>query len=214
MRACGSYVYSLGVVRGLGDDSDLVSGQVDGVETDTELSDKGEISGSLGGSLNELGGSGLGDNTEVSLELIASHTHTGIADGQSLGLLVDGNADLELLNLAQRSLVGECQILDLVQCISAVGNQLTEEDLTLGVQGVDENVHQTVHLSLELEGFLLGLKGGLLLGSETRRAKTTHTVAVNNAAREPNCKSRFEMRLRAVERGERCDSSQIGAKES
>jgi hypothetical protein len=50
--------------------------------------------------------------------------------------------------------------------ITAVGDQLAEEDLLLGVERVDDDVHELVHVGLELEllTILLGRSRGGIVG--------------------------------------------------
>lgn len=50
------------------------------------------------------------------------------------------------------ALVGEGQETDLVQGIGRVGDDFTQEDVLVLVQRVDDDIHQAVHLRLELVG--------------------------------------------------------------
>merc|ERR1712228_617782 len=59
----------------LGDNSDLFSDEIGGVETDTELTNHADI-GSGSDGLHETSGSGLGDGTKVVDEISLSHTNT------------------------------------------------------------------------------------------------------------------------------------------
>ena len=77
------------VVVVLGGDLDLVGDEVGRVETNTELSDHGDV-GSGGEGLHEGLGSGLGDGTEVVDEVGLGHADTGILNGEGVvGLVGD-----------------------------------------------------------------------------------------------------------------------------
>lgn len=45
---------------------------------------------------------------------------------------------------------------NLVQCVGGIGDELSEEDFLLGVEGVDDDVHESAYLSLEGDAFGLG----------------------------------------------------------
>jgi hypothetical protein len=81
-------------------------------------------------------GARLGDSTEVVDHVGLGHTDTGIADGEDLVLLVGNDADDEVLLGVEDGGVGERGITDLVEGIGTVRDQLSEEDLLVGVEGV------------------------------------------------------------------------------
>lgn len=79
------------------------------------------------------------------------HTDTGIPDCESLVLLVGNDIDAEILARVELAGVGESLISDLVQSIRGVGHQLSQENLLVGVDSVDDERQQLRNLSLELE---------------------------------------------------------------
>lgn len=81
------------------------------------------------------------------------HTNTGILDGQGLGLNVGDDVDTEILARVELGRVGERLIADLVKGIGGVGDEFTQENLLVGVHGVDDEREELRDLSLELEGF-------------------------------------------------------------
>src|SRR5258708_38537364 len=81
------------------------------------------------------------------------HTNAGISDGEGLVLLVWDDVDAEVLAGIELTRVGEGLISDLVKSIRAVGNQLSQEDLLVGVDGVDDEGEKLRDLSLGLKGF-------------------------------------------------------------
>jgi hypothetical protein len=100
----------------LGDDLDALSNQVGRVETDTELTDHGNIGTSAEG-LHESLGSGLGDGSEVVDQIGLGHTDTGITDAQDVVLAIRGDANVELLLRVELGGVGEGLVADLVEGI-------------------------------------------------------------------------------------------------
>lgn len=138
------------VIIVLGDNGDSVGNEVGRVETDTELTDHGNISAS-GESLHELLGAGAGNGAKVVDEVSLGHTDTGILDGQSLVLLVGDDVDAEILASVQLAGVGQRLIADLVEGIGGVGDKFSEEDLLVGVDCVDDEGEKLRDLSLELE---------------------------------------------------------------
>jgi len=95
--------------------------------------------------------------------------------------------------------------------ITAVGDQLAEEDLLLGVERVNDDVHELVHVRLELE--LLAI----LLGRSRRSSIIGLDADVDASPRAGGLRGRAERRrlllegggLRA-ERGENEDEFHIG----
>lgn len=81
-------------------------------------------------------GTGLGDGTQVVDEVGFGHTDTGITNGEDLVLLVGDDADEEFLASIKSGGVGQGCITDFVEGIGAVGNQLSKEDLLVGVERV------------------------------------------------------------------------------
>ncbi|KAI9155186.1 putative sterol O-acyltransferase 2 [Paramyrothecium foliicola] len=176
------------VIVVLGDDADLVSDEVGRVETDTELADHGNISTSSQ-SLHELLGTGAGNCTQVVdkvLEIVSivsvlgvtyslGHTNTGITDGKGLGLLVGDDVDAEVLARVKLAGVGQSLVADLVEGIGGVGHQLTEEDLLVRVDGVDDEGEKLRDLSLELESLRHG--GGIGVSKGNRDCRKVKLVS-------------------------------------
>jgi hypothetical protein len=79
------------------------------------------------------------------------HTNTAILDGKSLVDLVGDDVDSQILAAVKLAWVCERLISDLVQGIGAVGDKLSQEDLLVRVDGVDNEAQKLGDLSLELE---------------------------------------------------------------
>ena len=80
------------------------------------------------------------------------HTNAGVLDSEGLVLLVGDDVDAEVLARIELTRVGEGLISDLVESIRAVGHELSQEDLLVGVDGVDDEGEELRNLSLELKG--------------------------------------------------------------
>ena len=79
------------------------------------------------------------------------HTNTGITDGKGLVDLVWDDVESQLLLGVELGWVGEGLIADLVESIGTVRDQLSKEDLLVGVDGVDDQAQELGDLSLELK---------------------------------------------------------------
>merc|ERR1719506_1165031 len=138
------------IVVVLGVHGDGVSDEEGGVETDTELTNHGDISASLDG-LHEGLGAGLGDGSKVVDHVRLGHTDTGVGKGEGVVRFVASDVDEEVLLGLEELRVGKALVTDLVESIGGVGDELTKEDLLVGVERVDDQRHQLVDLSLEGE---------------------------------------------------------------
>ena len=72
---------------------------------------------------------------------------------------VGGRGVAYLLLGVEDSGVREGLVPDLVEGIGGVGDELAEEDLLVGVKGVDNQRQELVDVSAEREGFCFGLTG-------------------------------------------------------
>jgi len=123
----GRFPDVLFIVVVLGDDGNLVGNEVGRVESNTELSNHGDIS-TGGESLHEGLGSRLGDCSEVVNEISLGHSNTRILDGESTSLLVGSDTNEEVLLSVELSRIGKSGVTDLVEGIGRVGDQFTKED--------------------------------------------------------------------------------------
>jgi hypothetical protein len=79
------------------------------------------------------------------------HANAGIADGQRLVLLVGDDIDTQVLARVELGRVREGLIADFVESIRGVGNEFSEKDFLVGVDGVDDEGQELRDFSLELE---------------------------------------------------------------
>ena len=129
------------VVVGFGDHHDFLAYEEGRVEPHSELPDQVDFVLLQGREV--VGGSRFGHRPQVLHQLRLRHAHSRVSELDVLLLLVDIDPDLEILVVAEQGRVGEGREPDLVECVGGVGNDLPEEDLLLGVEGVDEDVHES-----------------------------------------------------------------------
>mmetsp|Transcript_68534 Transcript_68534/g.149130 ORF Transcript_68534/g.149130 Transcript_68534/m.149130 type:complete len:296 (+) Transcript_68534:2199-3086(+) len=148
------FPYVLLVVEALRDNPDLLGDKVGAVEADPELADHGHVR-SRGHGLHESFGAGLGDGAQVGHELVASHADARILDCDRPLIPVGRNIDVELWLYCQLLRARSGLVLNLVHRIGGIRDQLAEEDLFVGVEGVDDEAHQLGDVSIEGIGLCL-----------------------------------------------------------
>ena len=154
VRAGGLPAPRLAAAPGPGGDGDGVGHHKGGVEAHAELADDvgvalGDALG-LGHVLLELEGAAFGDGTQVLLQFLLRHAHAVVADGEGARGLVGDEGDLKRAPVQRRAALGQGLVGQLVDGVAGVGDDLTEEDLLVGVDGVDHQIQQTLGLRLEL----------------------------------------------------------------
>jgi hypothetical protein len=102
-------------------------------------------------SFHEVLGSRSGDGSQVVDELLLGHTDSGINDGQGVGVFVWDDLDLEVwVRLRTKFLwLSDGLVSDFVQSIRGIGDQLSQEDILVGIEGVDDESHQLVNVCVE-----------------------------------------------------------------
>ena len=91
-----------------------------------------------------------GDDAEVGLQLLLCHADAVVGHGQRPGVPVHVDADEEILSCHADGLVRQGAIAELVDRVRGVRDDLTQEDLLMGVDGVDHEVQKTLRLRFEL----------------------------------------------------------------
>merc|ERR1719474_1898837 len=148
----GGFPLVVVVVVVFGLDGDAVRDQVGGVEADAELTDHRNVRAGRQG-FHEGLSAGFCDGSEIVDEIGFGHADAGVPKRQSLVLRIRNNPDLELF--AGVEFAGFCEgfISDFVQGVRGIGDQLSEENLFVGVESVDDEGHKLSDLSLEGKGF-------------------------------------------------------------
>jgi hypothetical protein len=133
---------------------DLV-GDDEGGEAHAELADQVRVLLLVAGEvLHEVGGAGLGDGAQVGDDVVAAHADAVVFEGDG-GVLVEAHADFQVGVAFEQLRLGQGFEAQLVGGVGGVGDQLAQEDFLVGIQRVDHEVQQLLHLGLEAQGFLL-----------------------------------------------------------
>ena len=132
-----------------GDDGDLVRHHEGGVEAHAELADDVRRA-VLFHALLELEGAAARDGAQVLLQLLGGHAHAVVRHREGPGVLVRGHNDAHVPPLDFHCVVRQGKIGQLVDGVAGVGDDLPEEDLLVGVDGVDHQVHQPLGFRFEL----------------------------------------------------------------
>lgn len=132
----------------LGSNLHLLRNEVRRVETNTKLSNHANIR-TRRKSLHECLCTGFSDCSEVVDQISLGHSDTGISDSEGSFLLVGGDSDVKVLLRVELRGIGKGGISDLVKSIRTVGNQFSEENLFVRVEGVDDQVEKLGNLGLK-----------------------------------------------------------------
>lgn len=147
----------LGQVGTTSADAHLIGDDEARIETDAKLTDQACIFLLLAGKLLEkVGGAALGDGAEVLDHVITAHANAVVANGDGAGLGIVLDLDAQFAVTLVECIVIQRLIAQLVAGIGSVGNHLTQEDLPVGVQGVNHQIQQLFDFGLEAQGFFMG----------------------------------------------------------
>ena len=133
----------------LGDNGDGGSHHKGGIKTDTELTDDIDVLVLLHGLL-EAQRAGFGDGTEILDHFLFGHADAVIGNGQGAVFGVTGDGDGEFIPVDAHLVVGQRRIGQLIDGVGGVGDDLTKENLLVGINGVDHQVKKTLRLCFEL----------------------------------------------------------------
>jgi hypothetical protein len=144
------------IVVVLGDNLHTFGNKIGGVETNTELTNHGNIS-TRAESLHETLmrsdvrsflstkaqhregaylGAGLGNGTKVVDQIGFGHTNTGITDAENLVLLIGDEEDMEILLSVEDRGIGQGGIADFIESIRGIRDYFTKKDLLVRVEGI------------------------------------------------------------------------------
>ena len=82
-------------------------------------------------------GTGLSDSADVFDHFVFGHADAVIRNGKGLCLFIRGQADHKLAVPFQQFTVGKGSKTQLVNGVAGVGNQLTQKNLVVGVNGIN-----------------------------------------------------------------------------
>ena len=147
LHAAGLPLPGLAAAVSLGNDGDAVGHHKGGVEAHAELADDVDV---LIGVLGlEVLAARMGDGAQVLLQFFPGHADAVVRDGEHTVFLVKGEQDAEILPVHPHRGVGQALEVELVDGVGCVGDQLPQEDLLVGVDRVDHQVHQLFAFGLE-----------------------------------------------------------------
>ena len=147
LDAAGLPLPGLGTAVSFRDDGDVVGHHEGGVEADAELADDVDVFiGVLG---LEVLAARMGDGAEVLFQLLAGHPDAVVRNGQQAVVLVEGEQDAEILPVHPHRGIGQALEIELVDGVGGVGDQLPQEDLLVGIDRIDHQVHQLFAFGLE-----------------------------------------------------------------
>ena len=98
----------------------------------------------------EVQRAGVSDCTEIVLQFLFCHADTVITDLQDPVLFVNVDTDHKIIMIHPHAVVGERAEIELVDRVRGVRNQLTQEDLLVGIDGVDHHIKQFFGFGFEL----------------------------------------------------------------
>mmetsp|Transcript_36270 Transcript_36270/g.59153 ORF Transcript_36270/g.59153 Transcript_36270/m.59153 type:complete len:205 (+) Transcript_36270:1728-2342(+) len=149
---CPLELLRIGLHR-LGHDLHLIRHQVRRVKSNSELTNQVDIRGTLTERLHELLGARLRNFSEIVHEFRFGHAHARVFDGDGHGLLVRFDLNGGPSEGFSVGVAGEGEEAFLVAGVGGVGYELAEEDVAVGVEGVDDNVHDASDFRLEFKSF-------------------------------------------------------------
>ena len=121
-----------------------------GIEADAKLADNINVVALVIGILFlELLRSGMGNRAEIFIELVFCHADAVVADGDSSSVFIKRKVDCQSVRyidiLFDKALKGE-----FVKRVRSIGNELAQEDLAIGIDGVDHEIKQLLAFGLKL----------------------------------------------------------------
>ena len=140
-----------GVFAGLaGDDLNAVSDDKRAVEADAELADKVRIPLGIPGKVcQKVLRARPGDGPEMRDEVLIIHPDARIGDAERSGLFVQLEIDARVEGKRLVGLLGEREILQLIERIGGVRDELPKKDLLMRVQRMDNELKQLADFSLK-----------------------------------------------------------------
>jgi hypothetical protein len=89
-------------------------------------------------------------------DFLPAHADAVVADGQRARLAVEGDADHEVGVVFIECGIGQALEAQLVGGVGGVGNEFAQENVLVGIQGMDHQLQQLFDFGLEAQGFFGG----------------------------------------------------------
>ena len=133
--------------EGAADHGDAAGNHEGGVEAHAELTDDVDVLGFV--VLLEVQAAAAGDGAQVLFQLFPGHADAVIGQSQGAVFLVQLQQDLIILLFGGDAVVGQALEIELVDGVTGVGDQLTQENLLVGIDGMDHHVQQLFAFGLK-----------------------------------------------------------------
>ena len=78
------------------------------------------------------------------------HTDAGVGNGKGLGLFIETDVYSGIEGKALVGVIGDVEVLELVEGVGGIGYKLAKENLLVGIEGVDDEVEKAANLCLKL----------------------------------------------------------------
>ena len=124
---------------GKGIDMNLVRYHEGRVKAQSEMTDDLIVIGLVLVFLQEISRAGKGDLVDVFLDLVCRHAQSGIDEFQCFVLRIYHHADAVFMSLRIGVFANQGKLFELRDSVAAVGNQLTEKDIVVGIEPLFDN---------------------------------------------------------------------------
>ena len=95
---------------------------------------------------------GMRDRTEVVLHFLGSHAAAVVLDDKAAVCLVERQLNWQAVAGDTGLAFLHCIIVELIRCVGCVGDQLTQKDFLVRINGVDHQIEQALGFCLKLLG--------------------------------------------------------------
>ena len=121
------------------------------VKPHAKLADEVAIALGIAGELaQEVFGTRAGDGAQVGHEVFVVHADAGIGNAQRVVLFVEIEIDARIEGQRLVGVLGEGEVFEFIERVRSVRNQFPQEDLLVGVEGMDDQLQQLVDFGLKL----------------------------------------------------------------
>lgn len=95
-------------------------------------------------------GSALGNNAEIVLQILLRHPDACIGNRERAALFIRGNLHEIVFLVKYKIIVCQRFVVDFVNCVACIRNQLSQENFTLRIDGVDHHLEQPLGFRFKL----------------------------------------------------------------
>ena len=136
------------VAPGLGFDGDFLRHHKRRIKTDAELTDDVVVVVDLLIGF-EIKAAALGDGAKVVFQLFRRHADACVFNGDGARVAVWRQTDVVIVLVEGAVFVAERLVINLVDGVAGVRDQLAQENFTVGVNGMDHQIHESLRFCFE-----------------------------------------------------------------